>query len=629
MLRAGCLLPPTVTVRTQEAFDKAMGELRQADLLAYDTETTGIHRPKDRALFLALSDGKKRYCIGPEFITHPEVKALMEDPHKTFIAHVANFDAWMMHNIGVNIFTTPGRVYDTAVMHLLYNDLSPHSLDVVASQICGIHKYSFTTAFPEVKQGETPGEVLTRVWDLDPERVSHYASLDAYATFKVFIRLRELLAEIVLLPGVTLWNYYEWYELPFTDVLLSMEMAGIAVDRDALYDMVPDLEKKADRLGRWFAKEAGTIVRPTGKKITDFFFKKLKALPLKISEKTKAPSLDKESLKVWKAAGSVHASNLLEWRQAVDMSNRYVANLDSLISEKTLRLHTTFNQHSVRTGRLSSASPNLQNQPKDIRFIFVASEGKLLLVMDYGQVEWRLAAHLSQDKRMMEDIFAGRDAHCSTAALMFELPYDEIIAAKAVEDEELLTDRQHMLLKRRSFAKTLNFGILYGEGPHKLAQQLGITIDEAKELLRKFRQTYPQLHQYFGRVIAEAREIGYCKTILGRPRLLPNLNSSNRALAASDQRKAKNSPIQGSSSDIIKLAMLGLHTKCKFFLNGQAQILLQVHDELVIEVDENLEKDVDFNRAINHYMLSPLGGSGLSVPLTIDKAYAKNWRAAK
>ena len=841
MLQAGNLLPPPRTIRTEEQFRRAMEELRDVEWLAYDTETTGIRRPRDVALFLALSDGKNRYCIGPEFIMRPEVTELMEDPRKKLIAHVANFDAWMMHNVGTNVQKTPGRVYDTAVMHLLYDDLSPHSLDVVASQIAKIYKYSFTTAFPEVKRGEDVGAVLKRVWETDPERVSHYASLDAYATYRVFVRLRALLQKQKILPGMTLWDYYVKYELPFTDVLLDMEMTGVAVDTEALLKLVPELEDKQHNLRHWFTKEAGTIVRPTGKKITEFFFEKLKLPAIKLSKETQKPSMDKESLKIWAAAGFEHAAKLLEWRQTEDMLSRYVGNLRKLISPKTGRLHTTFNQHVVKTGRLScvsgatllhttrgsfrfdeyvphlgdrvrthtgalkpilrkvykgvnrmfrvcldngaalectadhrvltasgwtrvgtlvpgdsvrtydvsvealyaepgkrascpghlpggrsantggdgkaafhdvpkctvcgehalvrgegkgragfevfpiqdgccqpntgedgkgttpyegetgtvveitplgtmgvwtievaedhsyathgffsknSSDPNLQNQPKEFRVIFVASEGKRLLVMDYGQVEWRIAAHLSGDKRMLADIRAGKDAHSSTASIMFNVPYDEITAAKKVPDDALLTDRQKAVLKLRSFAKTLNFGILYGEGPFKLSQQLGISKDEAKDLLSKFRTTYPQLHTYFRNVINEATALGFCRTLLGRPRRLPNLTVASRMLVAADERKAKNSPIQGSASDIIKAAMINLH-KNEYFTSRQAILLLQVHDELVIEVDAHLEHDEQFNRTIDWHMRNPLGINTLDVPLTIDKAYADNWRDGK
>jgi len=632
MLRAGNLLPKPITIRTQSQLEQAVAELWDAPMLAYDTETTGLSRPRDIARFLALSDGKRRYCIGPELIMADEVKLLMEKPDQKLIAHNANFDAWMMHNINVHVYRIPERTYDTAVMHLLYDDLSPHSLDVVASQLVNIHKYSFTTAFPEAKKerGIKIGEMLDKIWATDPERVSHYASLDAYATYKVFIKLRELLQGMKIMDEQTLWDYYCTYELPFTSVLLSMEMTGVEVDMTTLQAMRPDLDQREHDLRRWFAKEAGTLVRPTGKKISEFFFDNLKLPPLKLSEETGVPSLDKETLKMWAATGSEHAQKLLEWRQTIDMRTRYVANLENLVHKKTGRLHTTFNQHIVKTGRLSSSDPNLQNQPPEVRKVFVASKGKRLLVMDYGQVEWRITAYLSGDVRMTKDIQEGKDAHAATAAAMFEVPYEDVIAAKKVEDEELLTERQVQLLRLRSLAKTLNFGILYGEGPHKLSQQLGITVDEAKSLLRKFRETYPELHKYFRDTINLATEMGYCQTLLGRPRQLPNLGSANRARAASDERRAKNSPIQGSAADIIKAAMVNLWRN-KYFTSGQATILLQVHDELVIEIDEELEHDEAFNTTVDYHMKNPLGPLtlGPDIPLTIDKAYADNWREGK
>lgn len=273
----------------------------------------------------------------------------------------------------------------------------------------------------------------------------------------------------------------------------------------------------------------------------------------------------------------------------------------------------------------NSSEPNLQNQPPEIRDTFIAGPGRRLLVFDYGQVEWRLAAHLSQDTRMLDDIYAGRDAHCSTAAAMFNVLYDDLMEAKAAENP---TKVQLKLLKLRKFAKTLNFGILYGEGPMKLGQQLNVSFEEAKGMLRKFRDTYPELHAYFRRTINTARETERCLTLLGRPRRLNTINSDDRGLAAADERKAKNSPIQGSASDIIKAAML-LLVESPYFTSGRASLLLQVHDELVIEADEDLEHDEAFNKELEYIALYPLGLDKLSVPLTIDKAWGDNWLEGK
>lgn len=273
----------------------------------------------------------------------------------------------------------------------------------------------------------------------------------------------------------------------------------------------------------------------------------------------------------------------------------------------------------------NSAEPNLQNQPPEVRDTFIAGPGKRFLVLDYGQVEWRLVAHLSQDQKMIADIYAGKDAHCSTAAAMFGALYEDLVEAKAAEDP---TPEQKQLLKLRKFAKTLNFGILYGEGPYKLAQQLDISVEHAKALLRKFADTYPQLFSYFRKVIKEALRTGNCYTILGRPRRLPGIDSDVRALAAAAERKAKNSPVQGSASDVIKAAMLRL-AQTPPFTDGRAAILLQVHDELVIEADAELEHDDEFNKLVEWNVLYPLGLDAISVPLTIDTGWSSNWLEGK
>ena len=625
MLDVRTVLPPPITVRTDEEAEAALQILWDAPAIAYDTETTGLRRGVDHALFLALSDGKQRWCVGPEQLD--AFCDLMEAPDKRLIAHIANFDAWMLAKEGIHVYRTPNRRYCTATMHLLLDDTLPHSLDYVAWTLCGIHKRSFSEEFPEVKKkGVGPGEVLMSLWKTDPERVSHYASLDAYATFPVHDILCKKLGDEEIWDGFSVLDYYETWELPFTDVLLSMEMQGISVNLDKLKSLTPKFQEEMYEISKWFSHKSGRMVKTNNKEAHNFFYKKLGRPPVKYTGKKNKPSLDKETLKVWANSGCNASEKMLRWRQLEKLCSTYLQNLYQMATTSTDgRIHTTFNQHVARTGRLSSSDPNLQNQPPEVRDAFIAAPGKRLLVMDYGQVEWRLVAHLSQDERMMSDIFAGKDAHCSTASALFGASYEDLMEAKDAEEP---TEPQLHLLKLRKFAKTLNFGILYGEGPYKLAQQLDISIDEAKTLLRKFADTYPQLFAYFRRVIKTARKTGNCYTILGRPRRLTTINSDVRALAAAGERKAKNSPAQGSASDIIKAAMINL-MGTKPFQDGSAAILLQVHDELVIEADEELEHSEEFDKLIEWNVLYPLGLDKISVPLTIDKGWSDNWLEGK
>ena len=226
---------------------------------------------------------------------------------------------------------------------------------------------------------------------------------------------------------------------------------------------------------------------------------------------------------------------------------------------------------------------------------------------------------------MLDDIFAGRDAHCSTAAAMFNVPYELLMEAKSSKEH---TEEQKMLLVLRQRAKTLNFGILYGEGSFRLAEQLGISVNEARGLLQLFRETYPQLHRYFARVIEEGQKTGYCYTLLGRIRRLSHLLDEDTGRAAADERKAKNSPIQGGADGIITAAMLKL-SELPWLVDGRVSLLLQVHDELVLEADAEIEHDEDFNSAFERCMLEPLGTFSLTVPLTIDRKWCDNWFEGK
>ena len=620
------LLPPPLMIRTHKEVAAALEYLQSKPTIAYDTETTGLSRQKDYALFLALSDGKKRYCVGPEHIQ--EFKPLMEDPEKTWIAHNANFDAWMLYNIGIDIRKSGSR-YDTAVMHLLHDDIASHALDYLAEHLLKIMKRSFKSEFPEVKRGEKIGDVLMSVWDNDPLRVTHYASLDAYVTMRVYNVLRKILRKTTIADKGDLLNYYETYELPFTDVLLDIEMAGVQMDRESLITEKVNAEEKLSVIKKWFFKRLGKVCGATGKHISEHMFDTLKLPPLK---KTKGGSkaLDADTLKFWGKNRSLSqeqreaANALLEWRKLEKQVGTYLENLD-VYSKQDGRVHTTFNQHIVKSGRLSSSAPNLQNQPPGVRHLFTHGPGRILFGGDYGQLEWRLAADMSRDKKMLEDVLAGRDAHSSTAASLFNLDYALVDAAHNTESP---TTEDKELKKYRSFAKTLNFGVLYGEGPNKISESLEIPIQEAQKFLRNFQQTYPGLYTYFHKVFKFAREHGYCYTLLGRPRSLPNINSDDFRIRAQEERYAKNSPIQGSASDIMKAGMLKL-ARLSYFKSGDAKMVLQIHDELIIDADAKLIGDEDFKRNVEWNLLTPLGPDALRVPLSLDLKSGRTWADIK
>jgi len=625
MLDVSRLLPKPITIRTDEEAEKLLLDLEELEVVAYDTETTGLSRISDIALFLALSDGVRRWCVGPEQIG--KFKHALMRPDLKLVAHNSNYDAWMMHNIGIPLHHTRNRRFDTAVMHLLYDDDAPHDLEFIAQDLLGIRKLSFSKMF-KLKKGDKVGEVLMKYWDSgDWEKVSHYASLDAYATMLIFDRLRDLLMEEDIDEENTLWDYYLNYELPYGDVLFQLELNGIEVDMDNLLELIPQFETREHELAKWFAREAGELCKTTGKTVHRLFFETLQKEPLGYTD-TNQPQLNKDCLGRWAAQGCEHSAKLLEWRQTKDFLGKYLRNIVGFAKLGNGRVHPTYNQHIVRSGRLSSADPNMQNQHPEIKHAYVPGKGKVFMCSDYAQMEWRVAAHLSGDPKMIADILDGRDAHASTAAAVFNVPYDDIIAAKKRGEEGTATEEDMALLKLRSNAKTLNFGVLFGEGAQGVAHSLGISLEEAQQMLYTFRDTYKVLHKYFWRIIGEAEETGVCWTMLGRPRRLRHIGSGRRSKAAEDERKAKNSPIQGSASDLMKVVMMQLHDLDEF-QEGRAKMVAQVHDEILLQLDEELRHDESFVNTVLTIMRNPLGPDTLCVPLPVDTGWGTTWKEAK
>jgi DNA polymerase-1 len=294
-------------------------------------------------------------------------------------------------------------------------------------------------------------------------------------------------------------------------------------------------------------------------------------LKLPVITKTKTgPSTDAQVLRDL-SAFSEFPQKLLAYRELEKLRNTYIEKLPAHVHPKTGRIHTSFNQTGTATGRLSSSEPNIQNIPAknggvDIRRAFVAPPGRKLLGADYSQIELRILAHLSEDERLSEAFQKGEDLHRRTAAEIFGVPLANVDA------------------QMRTVAKRVNFGIIYGQSPYGLARELGISQSEAKLFIDRFFRAYPKVKECVDRLVAEATEHGYARTILGRRRPLPGLASPNRRGYGADQRNAINTPIQGSAADLMKLAMLEVH---RLWKGGKlrADLIIQIHDELVFEVD--------------------------------------------
>jgi DNA polymerase-1 len=627
------LLPAPTIVKAQEEATECLAKLSGVRLVSFDTETTGVSRTKDRAVILALSDGKSRWAIWDSAI--PYFKDLLENPEVKLIAHNANFDAWMTLNVGIDLDKfanrTHYRLYDTMVMHALLRDCDPHDLKTLTKKYLGIDMVPFKKVFGSQMRKRSLHEIL-----LDPANtdvVGNYASLDAYATYQLFIIFREMLHKETIDPPImgmsNLLDYYYKTELPFTKVLWSMERTGILADQDYLLNQAPRLEAQMLGILKWFIRDTGdmTINLNSNPEMRNLFFGILGHTPLSHTEKG-APQLNKAALEKWAKNGCTRAKNLLEYRSLGKQLGTYITNLLDKINPINSRVHTTFKQTGARTGRLSSSEPNMQNQPAYIRSAFISGKHHRLLAYDYAQLEMRILAHFSKDKTLCTAIKEGYDVHSTTAAKMFKVPYEDIIEARRIDDEGgELTFCQKELLSYRKAAKAINFGLMYGQGSNKLAATLECTRDEAVDLIRQYFRTFPKVTGYFKKAIAKATGLGYTTTILGRRRQVDQLKSTIPSDVAQGERLVKNTPIQGTAADATKMAMIKIYEDPVITISG-IKMLLQVHDEIVFQVPRELEKNEHVNTRIQQIMSDPFGFD-LEVPLETSSKYGDNWMECK
>jgi DNA polymerase I len=422
-------------------------------------------------------------------------------------------------------------------------------------------------------------------------------------------RLYELLSP--RLDQLELRNLYEDIELPLVPVLADMERAGIKVDRRMLQQMSTAMEKQLSELTNRIYQAAGMEFNINStKQLGEILFEKLNLPTLKKTRKTGGYSTNQAVLE--ELAQTYELPKLiLEYRQISKLKSTYVDALPVLINHKTGRVHTSFNQTGAATGRLSSSNPNLQNIPirselgRLIRGAFVPEQGNLLISADYSQVELRILAHLSQDEGLINAFRSGEDIHDRTAREVFS--------------EEELANRAEC--RRR--AKVINFGIVYGLSAFGLSQNLGISREDAQTFIDAYFRRYHGVRNWLDRTIEEARQLGNAKTLFGRIRPIPDINSKDYNLRSFAERIAVNSPIQGTAADIVKISMIRIH-RALHQKQLSAKILLQVHDELVLEVPK---AEVETVRVLVQEEME--GAATLLVPLKVDLNVADNWMDMK
>ncbi|MEI6397767.1 MAG: DNA polymerase I [Pseudomonadota bacterium] len=598
-----------ILANTPELVMRLAQELKDADVFSFDTETTGLDRVQDTPIGISVStrDGHawyvplvKKHLTGwltPEFVKE-QLASAFTDGTKTKIAHNLKFDLQMFRNAGIKI---RGPFGDTMLASYVLNPLArEHGLDYCAMESLQFKKIP-TTALMGPKY-QTP------MIDVPIDDLAAYACEDADVVFQLHERYLGHLA------AAGLMNVYSNIEVPLAPILSRMEQAGVHVDADALGEISIKLDRRAKELEQAIYKEAGeefNINSP--KQLQVILFEKLAIhTKLGLTRLKKTKSGFSTDVSVLEAMSEHPLANLiLEFRTVTKLKNTYVDALPQMINPKSGRIHTSFHQTGTSTGRLSSSDPNLQNIPirkeegREIRKAFTASApDRIMVSADYSQVELRLLAHIADDEGLKAAFASGQDIHTATASRIFGVPLDKVT-------QEL-----------RSNAKAINFGIIYGMGPQRLARDTGVSMAEAKTFIDKYFDGFPRIRAYIESSKTKARETGYSVTMTGRRRPIPEIHSKDRGVMINGENMAVNSPIQGSAADLIKLAMI--ETQKRLDASGlDAVMLLQVHDELVFECHESTKDAVMalIKDAMEHAMT-------ITVPLKVEIGAGKNWLEA-
>lgn len=572
------------------------------NFLSLDTETTGTDPISAKLVGLSFSirENQAFYVPIPQNDEEAqkivnEFKPIYENENILKIGQNIKYDLLVLQNYGVEL---KGKIFDTMIAHYLLQPELHHGMDYLAEVYL-----NYQTIHIEELIG-SKGKNQKNMADLPPTAVYEYACEDADVTLKLKNVLEPLLKENDC--DRLFWEI----EMPLMPVLAYMERNGVCIDREGLKETSCLYTEEMNRIEKEIHELAGTdfnIASP--KQVGEVLFNRLKIVDKPKKTKTGQYVTSEEVLESLRAKHPV-VEKILEHRGLKKLLGTYIDALPKLVNPVTGHIHTSFNQTITTTGRLSSSNPNLQNIPvrneygKEIRKAFIPEEGCLFFSADYSQIELRIMAHLSGDEHMIEAFRNGQDIHAATAAKIFKKSLEEVTK------------------EERSKAKTANFGIIYGITAFGLAERMGVSRTEAKELIEGYFQTYPKVKEYMNRSIEMAREKGYTETVYHRKCHLRDINSHNAVVRGYAERNAINSPIQGSAADIIKIAMIRIYRR---FREEQlrSKMILQVHDELNFSVyPEEKEKvqQIVIEEMENAY--------SMLVPLEADYGWGKNWLEA-
>lgn len=588
---------------TPELRKELLAELKAAPVFCFDTETTGLDTQLAEILGLAFSTTPKTGwyvpMLGPaaeKKAILQEFEAILQDPDKVKVAHNIKYDLAILLNYDMEV---KHKLFDTMLAHYLLNADQKHGMDFLAET------YLNYRPVPIEELIGKKGKNQLSMADMDLEKVKEYASEDADITLQLY---HLFLPQLEEMKAVEL---LETLEMPLVNVLLQMEGEGINLDVESLKIYSNEMEIQLKELETNIYEAAGTkFTINSPKQLGDILFEYLKIMEKPQKTKTGQYATGEEVLVKLKDAHPV-VNMILEYRQLQKLKSTYVDSLPTLVSTKTARIHTSYNQAVAATGRLSSNNPNLQNIPirtekgREVRRAFIPRDkDHLILSADYSQVELRIIAALAEEKNMIQAFSEGIDIHTATAAKVFNVPIDQV-------DRDM-----------RSKAKAVNFGIIYGQSAFGLSEQLGIKRGEAKEIIDSYFAQYPRIKAYMDENVNFAREHGYVETLMGRRRHLADINSRNAVVRGFAERNAINAPIQGSAADIIKKAMIDLQAELLKH-NFKSKMLLQVHDELVFDAHKD---EID---QITPIIIEKMQNAvKLSVPLVVETGTGQSWLEA-
>ena len=585
---------------TPEKVASAVEELSRAERLAFDTETTGFDYHSDRVVGVGLAAVAHRAFYVPTSVLGAleMLRPLLENEQIEKVGQNIKFDLQMLRHEGIVV---AGKLWDTMIMHYLLEPDGRHGMNHLAQTLLGYNPIEIETLIGRGAKQLTMDRVAV-------ELVAPYCAEDADVTLQLFEALLPRLEQ-----GGDL-ELYNRIEEPLIRTLADMEWEGVRIDAEQLGRYGEELGERLRELEHKVRELSGVadLNINSARQLGVVLFEVLKLDSKPKRTQTKQYRTDEEYL-TFLADRHPIVPTILEYRKIKKLLSTYVEALPLLVNPTTGRIHTAYNQAVAATGRLSSANPNLQNIPireelgRPIRKAFVASDSEhILLAADYSQVELRLMAHASADEAMVAAFRSGEDIHRDTAARLFHT------TPEAVTSDE------------RRKAKTANFGIIYGISAFGLRQRMGqeMTMAEAKEIIEGYFRSYPGVKAYIDRTIMEAKGEGYVKTIFGRKRFLPDINSANANVRSLAERNAINAPLQGSAADIIKIAMVEVARRIKE--EGlRSKMILQVHDELIVDALRSEKEAV--SRILRESME---GAARLLVPLTVDIGEGENWLEA-